>query len=139
MTTTVKRWNILLIIAAVLGSAYAIYLSTYIANSSSQTGSAGTKAGIAIAVAIMTPHLILVITAAVLNIITVFTNSPILALLTAIFYSVAALVFLLYILFVIPSIVLSWIGFVQLRKRSKDIAEAKLNAAHNAIPSTPSN
>lgn len=119
MSTTVKRWNVLFIIAGVLGAAYAVYLSTYMAQAGSSSGSAAERAGAAIALALMTPHLVLVITAVVLNTITIFTNNTVLALLTAIAYSVAAVVFLLYIMFVIPSIVLSWIGFAQLRKRKQ--------------------
>lgn len=119
MSNTIKRWNTLVITSAVLGSAYVIYLMTYMAGSVDQGGSSAEKAGVAIALTLMTPHLVLVLTAVILNIVTVFTNSPIVALLTAIFYSIAALVFLLYILFVIPSIVLSWIGYTQLRKRKQ--------------------
>lgn len=110
--------NLLLLISAVLGIAYSIYLISYF--SGAMSGSTGAEAaGAVIATALVTPHMILVLLAAIFNWVAWFTNRAGFALVTGILYAVGGVLFLGYIWFVLPSMILSFIGYAQVKSQKR--------------------
>lgn len=104
-----------LLISAILGALYSIYLISYFGSGIANTTGAE-QVGASIATAIVTPHMILVVLATIFNWVSYFTNKRGFALTAGILYSVAGVIFLIYIFFVIPSIVLSFVGYANLKK-----------------------
>ncbi len=105
-----------LLVSAILGLLYSIYIITYFTGQLSASKDAAELAGSAIATALVTPHMVLVILAAIFNWVAYFTNVRGLALTGAILYAVGGVLFILYFIFVIPSMVLSFVGFAKLKK-----------------------
>ena len=114
---TQRKRSIPLIISAVLGVWYSIYITVHFGGIMFGSSSVAELAGGAIATALVTPHMVCVVVAAIFNTVACFTNKPGFALVGGILYSVGAVVFLLYALFVVPSIILSFVGYAQLKKR----------------------
>lgn len=113
-----QKKSVLLITSAVIATLYTIYLIYYF--TSGLTDSSGTEAlGGAIAGMMMTPHLIATAVAALLNWIAALMNKQGLALAAVILYVVAACAFFLYALFLLPSIILTFIGYLRMRKANK--------------------
>ncbi|MGL6187084.1 MAG: hypothetical protein ACRC1T_17070 [Clostridium chrysemydis] len=110
-----KKHSKALLISGILGALYAIYLISYFGSGMTSSDSSE-QIGATIATALVTPHMILVVLAAIFNWVSYFTNKRGFALTAGILYSVAGVVFLMYIPFVIPSIVLSFVGFANLKK-----------------------
>lgn len=106
----------LLLISAILGSIYAIYLIVYFGGGIAESKDAAEAAGRAIATALVTPHMILVALAVIFNWIGYFSNKRGFALTGGILYSVAGVIFILYLIFLVPSIILSFVGYAKLKK-----------------------
>lgn len=104
-----------LLISAILGALYSIYLICYFTGAIGSSEGAE-QAGAAIATALVTPHMVLVVLATIFNWVGYFTNKRGFALTGGILYSVSGVMFLIYIMFVIPSIVLSFVGYANLKK-----------------------
>ncbi len=110
-----KKRSKALLIAAIIGALYSIYLIAYFGGAIG--GSEGAEqAGAALATALVTPHMILVVLAAIFNWVAYFTNKRGFALTAGILYSVGGVIFIVYIFFVIPSLVLSFVGYANLKK-----------------------
>lgn len=110
-----KKHSKALLVAAIIGVLYSIYLICYF--SGAIGGSEGAEqAGAAIATALVTPHMILVVLATIFNWLAYFTNKRGFALTAGILYSVGGVIFIVYIVFVIPSLVLSFVGYANLKK-----------------------
>lgn len=110
-----KKHSKALLIAAIIGALYSIYLIAYFGGAIG--GSQGAEqAGAALATALVTPHMILVVLAAIFNWVAYFTNKRGFALTAGILYSVGGVIFIVYIMFVIPSLVLSFVGYANLKK-----------------------
>lgn len=110
-----KKHSKALLIAAIIGALYSIYLIAYFGGAIG--GSQGAEqAGAALATALVTPHMILVVLATIFNWVAYFTNKRGFALTAGILYSVGGVMFIVYILFVIPSLVLSFVGYANLKK-----------------------
>ncbi|MFV0412382.1 MAG: hypothetical protein ACK5L3_03805 [Oscillospiraceae bacterium] len=105
-----------LILSAILGTAYSIYLIVYFGSVTVGATSSTNMVGGAIATVLVAPHIACVIAAAVLNIIAGISNKPVLALISGILYIAGAVVFMVYALFVLPSIILSFVGYSKLNK-----------------------
>lgn len=105
-----------LIVSAVLGLIYSIYLIVYFSGIMNETNSSSEAVGSAIATVLVTPHMLCVAIAAIFNTIAVFNFKRGFALVGAILYSAGAIIFLPYAFFVIPMIILSFIGFANLKK-----------------------
>ncbi|AJA42534.1 hypothetical protein phiCT453A_44 (endogenous virus) [Clostridium phage phiCT453A] len=118
----------LLLISAILGALYSVYLISHFGGGIFGSKDGVELAGAAIATALVTPHMILVVLATIFNWVAYFSNKRGFALTGAILYSVAGVIFMLYIMFVIPSIVLSFIGYAKLKKI---IESNKTNVANN--------
>lgn len=105
-----KKKSKLLIISAVLGVAYSLYLIFYFSDVSEQ------NIGGAIAATLVLPHMICTAIASIFNVVAVVTNTSGFALTGGILYSVAAVLFIVYGFFLVPMIVLSFIGFTKLKE-----------------------
>jgi Fe2+ transport system protein B len=113
--------NIFLLIAAAIGLAYGIYIVSYFATETASAiseGDALEMIGEGLATAMVLPHMICVLVAVIFNIVAWAINKRVFALTAGIIYSVSAVLFLLYAIFIVPSIVLSFVGYAKLRKNA---------------------
>lgn len=110
----IKRSKALLI-SAILGTLYSLYLISYFGGGIFGSKGGAELAGAAIATALVTPHMILVVLATIFNWLGYFSNKRGFALTGGILYSVGGVIFIIYIIFVIPSIVLSFVGYAKLK------------------------
>jgi len=111
----VKRSKILLV-SAILGLLYSIYIISYFSNGIFGSKGSTEVLGAAIATAVVTPHIILVVLATIFNWIAYFSNKRGFALTGGILYAVGGAIFIMYIIFVIPSMILSFVGYTKLKK-----------------------
>ena len=110
-----KNRSIAALIAALLATAYAVYLIVYFSGAvASTTGSEQVGAGIA--TALVTPHMILIAIGALFNWLGFFLRKAGFILVGAILYLVGGILFLAYILFIIPSAILAFIGYAKQKK-----------------------
>lgn len=110
------RRNVCLIIALVIGAAYLVYSAVYWSGTASSQGSSAAQAGAVIATAIVMPHLICTGVAVVFNALAVFMGKKAFALVAGILYAVAMVLFVMYFYFVVIEMVLSFVGYAQLKK-----------------------
>ncbi|WP_338587798.1 hypothetical protein QIT93_05810 [Clostridium baratii] len=111
-----KKRSKVLIISAILGVLYSIFLIVNFCGAMSSASSDAEAVGGAIATALVTPHMICVVLATIFNLIGALNNKAGFALTGGILYSVAGVLFLMYIPFVIPMIVLSFVGYSNVKK-----------------------
>lgn len=121
-----KSRNLLLLISLMIALIYAIAQANNLTTATNAVNSSametaeeiGTAIGTSIGVAMLTPHVILVFVALVFNAIAWFISANWSALTAAIFYIIAAVFGILggNFLFVIPSIVLCFLGRAQLKR-----------------------
>lgn len=111
-----------LLISAILGTLYLLYVVSYFFGGIAST-TGGEQIGAGLATALVAPHMFLLAIAVLFNWIGWVTKAPWAALTGGILYSVSGLVFLLYVIFEIPSIVLSFVGFSKMKN-----AKAKLQS-----------
>lgn len=111
-----KRRSVLLLIAAILGVAYAIYIVVYFAGVNTSSSGAGEAIGAGIATVLVMPHMVCAVLAAIFNVLGWAMSSRPFALVGGILYAVAAALFPLYIMFVLIQMVLSFVGFAKLKK-----------------------
>ena len=101
----------LLLIAAILGAAYLIYLISYF------TGAIGEEAvSGAIATALVTPHMVCVGIAAIFNWIGWAMSVRWGALVAGILYAVSMVLMPIYFMFVIIQMILCFVGFAKLKQ-----------------------
>lgn len=111
--------NICLLIAFILGLIYSIYIIAYFTGAIG--GSSGVEqAGAAIATALVMPHMVCTVLATIFNGLGCFLNKSGFALTGAILYAVAMVLFPLYFFFVIIQMILSFVGFTQLKKAKQE-------------------
>ena len=127
-----KKGNVFLFISAIIGLAYSIYLIIYFGGAFFSTETAEEAFGNALATALITPHLISVAAAAIFNTVAALADKRWAALVGAILYCVSALLFPLYMFIVIPSVILSFIGFVRFGKQNKQNAQVAKNNVKKA-------
>lgn len=107
--------NKCLLIAAVIGTAYLVYVISHFAGA--VTGSDATRAaGGALASMIVAPHVIATLVAVIFNWIGFAMNARWAALTAAILYAVALVLFALYFMFVIVEMILCFVGYAQMKK-----------------------
>ena len=117
-----KKLNVCLLISFIIGVAYLIYSIVYWSGVGDATGAEA--AGGAIALALVTPHLVCTGVAVIFNGLGLFLKKPAFALVGAILYAVAMVLFIGYFMFVIIEMILSFVGYAQLKKANKPEAEA---------------
>ncbi len=111
-----KKRSICLLISAILGVVYAIYLVSYFGGSVGTAGSSSEALGAGLATALVMPHMVCAALAAVFNVLGWAMNHRAFALVGAILYTVALVLFPMYFMFVVVQMILSYIGFAQLKK-----------------------
>jgi Zn-dependent protease with chaperone function len=106
----------LLLISSILGALYAIYIVLYFSGVVSGSSSDAESVGSAIATILVLPHILLTIVAVIFNIIGYAKNSRGFTLTAAILYAVAGVMFFIYALFILPSMILSFVGYSKLKE-----------------------
>ncbi|TGE39624.1 hypothetical protein E4K67_01030 [Desulfosporosinus fructosivorans] len=106
-----------LLVSWILGLVYAIYILQYCFSSaaSATTQSAATAIGVGFGIALLLPHVLIVVLAVFFNILGWAINLRWAALTGGILYCVSALAMIIYTPFVLLQIILSFIGFVKLK------------------------
>lgn len=107
---TSKVW----LFSTALSTAYLIYL--LVSFSTLDLDNENVSAIYEIFIVLLIPHIITVSLAVFLAWIAVFTQKPTIALISTLLYFIAAVLFLLYAIFLIPSIILGFIGFFNQKK-----------------------
>ena len=97
--------------AALIGLLYGIYLISYWSGTLATAEDDAELIGAGIATALVLPHMLITWLAVIFGIIGFFNRKAGLLLTAAILYCVGALFFLLYAAFLIPSIVMGFIGY----------------------------
>lgn len=120
----VKKHSKLLLASWIIGALYFVYILIYFTNGVMNGENSFEIIGHGIAFMMVAPHIFCVFLALIFNIIGWATSKRWTALTGGILYCVAALSFIMYCFFVVPSIILSFVGF------------ARLNI-HQEQPSTP--
>lgn len=111
-----KKHSKSLLAAWIVGAAYFIYITTYFWGKLEGTENPFEIIGAGIAFTLVLPHILLVLLAVIFNIVGWAMSKNWAALTGGILYCGAALVFLMYWFFVIPSAILSFVGFAMLKK-----------------------
>lgn len=110
-----KKRSIMLTVATILSTAYAIYLICYFVGGTASASGAEALGG-AIATALVLPHMILFAVGAVFGWIGLLVRKSWAALVAAILYSVGTVLFLAYALFGIPLLIFGFIGYANQKK-----------------------
>lgn len=106
--------SILLAISLVLSVAYLAYSAFYwLGGTASSSGS--DAAGMAIASALVMPHLVCTLIGAVFNCLGFFMSKRVFALVAGILYAVAMLLFPMYFFFVVVQAVLCFVAYARMK------------------------
>lgn len=108
----------LLLIAAILGTAYAIYLVTYFMGAVGETSGAE-QVGAGLATALVMPHMAFVWLAVIFNWLGFALKAKWAALVAGILYAVAIVLFFMYFMFVIVEMILCFVGYAKMKKAAK--------------------
>ncbi|NLD17628.1 MAG: hypothetical protein GX666_08620 [Tissierellia bacterium] len=114
-TKKVKKSKLALV-SLVLSTLYVIYLFKHFGGGIVSNDGAE-AAGAAIASALVFPHAIMVLIGVIFNALGYFMNNRYFVLVGAILYAVSMVLFLLYFMFVIVQMILSFIAFAKMSKR----------------------
>lgn len=110
-----KNLNKCLLIAFILGALYAVYCITYFGGAIMSTEGID-QVGAGLATALVTPHMICVVIAVIFNGLGMYLKKTGFALVAAILYAVAMVLFIPYFFFVIIQMILAFVGYSQLKK-----------------------
>lgn len=110
-----KKRSILLLISALLGIAYGVYIVSYFIGSNTATNDTAEAIGVGIATALVMPHMVCAVLAAIMNSLGWALSSRGFSLTGGILYAVAAALFPMYAMFVLVQMVLSFVGFARLK------------------------
>lgn len=116
---TKQKLNKCLLISFIIGLLYAIYSISYWGGAMTSGGETAEQLGAGIATVVVMPHLVCSVLAMVFNGLGLFMRKAGFALVGAILYTVALVLFIPYFFFVIIEMILSYIGFAQLNKAKK--------------------
>ena len=105
----------LALVSWILSLLYLIYLISYFAGSVGATSGAE-QVGAGLATAIVFPHMMSVGIGLIFNMLGSFLNNRAFVLVGAILYSVSILLFMMYFMFVIVQMILSYIAFAKMKK-----------------------
>lgn len=109
-----KRSKVL-IVATVLATLYAVYLICYFMDASTAADTSEAVGGM-IATALVTPHMAVMLIGAIFGWLGVFLKKTWAALVAAILYAVAAVLFFMYIMFSAPILILGFVGYANQKK-----------------------
>ncbi len=105
--------------ATVIATLYGIYSITYWVGANSSTNDDAEAIGAGIATVLVLPHVLVTWLGILFGIIGYFGRKTGFLLTAAILYSVAAVLFFLYAIFLVPSIVLGFVGYSAQKKINK--------------------
>ena len=105
----------LLLVAAIIGTAYAIYLVCYFAGAVSDS-SGSEQIGAGLAAALVMPHMAFTWLAVIFNWLGFVLKLRWAALVAGILYAVAMILFFVYFMFVIVEMILCFIGYAKMKK-----------------------
>lgn len=105
----------LALISWILSAAYLVYLIASFAGGIGSTEGAE-QAGAAIATTLVFPHMLAVGIGLIFNVLGYFLNNRAFVLVGAILYTVSILLFMMYFMFVIVQMVLSYVAFAKMKK-----------------------
>lgn len=117
-TRTYKPKNIPVTISFVLGALYTLYLIFYIVSINGTGASDAENVGIAIGSILIMPHAICVGIATIFNGLGLAMNKNGFVLTGAILYAVSIVFMFIYFMFVIIQMILSFVGYSQMKKKS---------------------
>ena len=115
METKAKK-SVLLLISLILGVAYMAYLVSYFVGAGADASTSAEAVGAGIATALVMPHMICTLVAVVFNLLGWLLNKRAFALVGAILYAVAMVLFPLYFMFVVVQMILSFVAFAKMKK-----------------------
>lgn len=104
-----KKLNVPLLISLLIGVSYLVYSIVYWSGAVVTTGAA-------VAAVLVMPHLVFLVIGIVFNALGLFMRKAAFALVGAILYAVSLVLFIPYFMFVIVEMILSFVGFAQLKK-----------------------
>lgn len=110
-----KRRSKLALVSWVLSLLYLIYLISHFGGSIGSTTGVE-QVGAALATALVFPHMLSVGIGLIFNMLGYFLNNRAFILVGAILYSVSILLFMVYFMFVIIQMVLSYVAFAKMKK-----------------------
>lgn len=110
-----RKKNKLALVSWILSLIYLVYLISYFGSEISSTTGVE-QAGAAIATALVFPHMLTVGIGLIFNILGYFLNNRAFILVGAILYSVSILLFMVYFMFVIVQMILSYVAFAKMKK-----------------------
>lgn len=110
-----KNRSKVLFVCALLATLYVVYLICYFGNSM-MSGDSAEAIGGAIATALVTPHTVIMGLGAIFSWLGFFLRKSWSALVGAILYCVGSLIFIVYIMFGIPLIILGFVGYSKQKK-----------------------
>lgn len=114
-----KERSKVLFVASLITTAYVIYLMSHFGSSMFVEDTAEAIGG-AIATAMVTPHMLFVGLGVVFSWVGFMFKKSWAALVAAILYCVGAILFLIYALFLVPSIILGFVGYAKQKKLIKN-------------------
>ena len=107
----------MLLIALIIGAAYLIYSFNYWGGVVNAGGSSSEQLGAGIASALVTPHLVMCGLAVIFNALAFFIYYRPFALVSAILYTVALVVFPMYFMYVIVEMIFCYIAFARMKTK----------------------
>lgn len=110
-----KKKSKLALVSWILSLLYLIYLISHFGGGITSTTGAE-QAGVAIATAMVFPHMLCVGIGLIFNILGYFLNNRAFVLVGAILYSVSILLFMMYFMFVTIQMILSYVAFAKMKK-----------------------
>lgn len=120
-----RKRSIMLMIATILSTAYAVYLFCFFIGTTASATDGAEVIGGAIATALVTPHAVMFLLGAIFGWLGVFLKKSWAALVAAILYSVGTVLFIAYIMFGAPLLILGFIGYANQKKTNKKLLEVK--------------
>ena len=113
-----KKGRFLLLLSFLFGVAYLLYSLNYWSGVNSG-GTSSEQLGAGIATALVLPHLVMTALAVIFNALGLFMYYRPFALVAAILYSVALVLFPMYFLYVIVEMVFCYIAFARMAKKKE--------------------
>ncbi len=110
------RRSKLLLISAIIGTAYIIYLISYFAGGLSNASGTSEEIGGAIATMLVAPHMVLTGIAVIFNWLGFALKAKWAALVAGILYAVAMVLFIMYFMFVVIEMILCFIAYAKMKK-----------------------
>ena len=123
-----RKRSIMLIVATVLSTLYAVYLFSYFVGGTVSATDDAEMLGGAIAAALVMPHAITFLIGAIFGWLGILLKKAWPALVAAILYSVGTLFFLAYVMFGVPLLILGFVGYANQVKIQNNLVEIQEKA-----------